>query len=193
MNVPWLSPKPQQSVSMSSLDASVFCVPMVSIRLLGMEPWSLRNIWPVHLQRLRAIVLSILSCWHSSKRSWFEIIWGQKILTIFRRFLVWKDVILNRDTIIFPKGLVGLLQIQPCPMFLGAPQSLVWLQQPLKHNHYNSLPRCLSLRREAHAWFFQFHLLVHKQFAFFFYFLWFFHAYLPLGGRWNHVFSKQDC
>ena len=57
---------------------------------LGMEPWSLRNIWPIHLQRLRAIVVSILACWHSSKRSWFEIIWGPKILTILRRFLVWK-------------------------------------------------------------------------------------------------------
>ena len=58
---------------------------------LGMEPWSLRNIRPIYLQRLRAIVVSILSCWHSSKMSWFEIIWGQKILTILRRFLVWKD------------------------------------------------------------------------------------------------------
>ena len=60
---------------------------------LGMEPWSLRNIWPIHLQRLRAIVVSILSCWHSFKRSWFEFFFflGQKILTIFRRFLVWKD------------------------------------------------------------------------------------------------------
>ena len=40
MNVPWLSPLPQQYVSMSSLDARVFCVPLVSIRrlLLG---WSL--------------------------------------------------------------------------------------------------------------------------------------------------------
>ena len=45
----------------------------------------------IHLQCLRAIVVYILSCWHSSKMSWFEIIWGQKILTIFRRFLVWKD------------------------------------------------------------------------------------------------------
>ena len=34
MNVPWLSPLPQQYVSMSSLDARVFCVPLVSIRLL---------------------------------------------------------------------------------------------------------------------------------------------------------------
>ena len=34
MNVPWLSPLPQQYVSMSSLDARVFCVSMVSIRLL---------------------------------------------------------------------------------------------------------------------------------------------------------------
>ena len=47
--------------------------------------------WPIHFQRLRAIVVYILSCWHSSKRSWFEIIWGQKILKIFRRFLVWKN------------------------------------------------------------------------------------------------------
>ena len=35
MNVPWLSPLPQQYVSMSSLDARVFCVPLVSIRLLA--------------------------------------------------------------------------------------------------------------------------------------------------------------
>ena len=34
MNVPWLSPLPQQYVSMSSLNARVFCVPLVSIRLL---------------------------------------------------------------------------------------------------------------------------------------------------------------
>ena len=34
MNVPWLSPLPQQYVSMSSLDARVFCVPLVSFRLL---------------------------------------------------------------------------------------------------------------------------------------------------------------
>ena len=34
MNVPWLSPLPQQYVSMSSLDARVFCVPLISIRLL---------------------------------------------------------------------------------------------------------------------------------------------------------------
>ena len=40
MNVPWLSPLPQQYVSMSSLDARVFCVPMVSIRLLLLG-WSL--------------------------------------------------------------------------------------------------------------------------------------------------------
>ena len=58
---------------------------------LGMEPWSLCDIWPIHLQRLRVMVVSILSCWHSSKRTWFEIIWGQKILTILQRFLVWKD------------------------------------------------------------------------------------------------------
>ena len=32
MNVPWLSPLPQQNVSTSSLDAHVFCVPLVSIR-----------------------------------------------------------------------------------------------------------------------------------------------------------------
>ena len=62
-----------------------------STATLAMGPWSLRNIWPIHLQRLGAIVVSILSCWHSSKRSWFEIIWGQKILTFFQRFLVWKD------------------------------------------------------------------------------------------------------
>ena len=47
-----------------------------STATLGMEPWSLCNIWPIHLQCLRAIVVSILSCWHSSKRSWFEIFWG---------------------------------------------------------------------------------------------------------------------
>ena len=40
MNVPWLSPLPQQYVSMSSLDARVFGVPLVSIRLLLLE-WSL--------------------------------------------------------------------------------------------------------------------------------------------------------
>ena len=40
MNVPWLSPLPQQYVSMSSLDARVFCVPLVSIRLLLLG-WSL--------------------------------------------------------------------------------------------------------------------------------------------------------
>ena len=34
MNVPWLWPLPQQYVSMSSLDARVFCVLLVSIRLL---------------------------------------------------------------------------------------------------------------------------------------------------------------
>ena len=34
INVPWLLPLPQQYVSMSSLDASVSCVPLVSIRLL---------------------------------------------------------------------------------------------------------------------------------------------------------------
>ena len=40
MNVPWLSPLPQQYVSMSSLDARVFCVPLFSIRLLLLG-WSL--------------------------------------------------------------------------------------------------------------------------------------------------------
>ena len=40
MNVLWLSPLPQQYVSMSSLDARVFCVPLVSIRLLLLG-WSL--------------------------------------------------------------------------------------------------------------------------------------------------------
>ena len=40
MNVPWLSPLPQQCVSMSSLHARVFCVPLVSIRLLLLG-WSL--------------------------------------------------------------------------------------------------------------------------------------------------------
>ena len=40
MNVPWLSPLPQQYVYMSSLDARVFCVPLVSIRLLLLG-WSL--------------------------------------------------------------------------------------------------------------------------------------------------------
>ena len=40
MNVPWLSPLPQQYVSMSSLDARVFYVPLVSIRLLLLG-WSL--------------------------------------------------------------------------------------------------------------------------------------------------------
>ena len=34
MNVLWLSPLPQQYISMSSLDACVFCVPLVSIWLL---------------------------------------------------------------------------------------------------------------------------------------------------------------
>ena len=34
MNVPWLSSLPQQYVSMSSLDARVFCIPLVSIRLV---------------------------------------------------------------------------------------------------------------------------------------------------------------
>ena len=33
INVPLLSPLPQQYVSMSSLDARVFCIPLVSIRL----------------------------------------------------------------------------------------------------------------------------------------------------------------
>ena len=40
MKVPWLSPLSQQYVSMSSLDARVFCVPLVSIRLLLLG-WSL--------------------------------------------------------------------------------------------------------------------------------------------------------
>ena len=40
MNVPWLSPLPQQYVSMSSLDARVFCIPLVSVRLLLLG-WSL--------------------------------------------------------------------------------------------------------------------------------------------------------
>ena len=40
MNGPWLSPLPQQYVSMSSLDTRVFCVPLVSIRLLLLG-WSL--------------------------------------------------------------------------------------------------------------------------------------------------------
>ena len=40
MNVPLLSPLPQQYVSMSYLDARVFCVPLVSIRLLLLG-WSL--------------------------------------------------------------------------------------------------------------------------------------------------------
>ena len=40
MIVPWLSPQPQQYVSMSSLDARVFCVPLVSIRLVLLG-WSL--------------------------------------------------------------------------------------------------------------------------------------------------------
>ena len=40
MNDPLLSPLPQQYVSMSSLDARVFCVPLVSIRLLLLG-WSL--------------------------------------------------------------------------------------------------------------------------------------------------------
>ena len=62
-----------------------------STATFGMEPWSLRNIWPIDLQILRAIVVLILPCWHSPRRSWFEIICGQKILIIFRRFLMWKD------------------------------------------------------------------------------------------------------
>ena len=69
MTVPWLSPQPQQYVSMSFLDARVSLV-SISTATLGMEPWSLRNIWPIHFQRLHAIVVSILSCWHSSKRYW---------------------------------------------------------------------------------------------------------------------------
>ena len=40
MNVPWLSPLPQQYVSLSSFDACVCCVPLVSIRLLLLG-WSL--------------------------------------------------------------------------------------------------------------------------------------------------------
>ena len=55
MNVPWLSPLPQHNASMSSLDARVFCVPLVAIRLLLLR-WSpdiFRKIWPIHLQRLR--------------------------------------------------------------------------------------------------------------------------------------------
>ena len=40
MNDPLLSPLPQQYVSMSSVDARVFCVPLVSIRLLLLG-WSL--------------------------------------------------------------------------------------------------------------------------------------------------------
>ena len=40
MNVRWLSPLSQQYVSMSSLGARVFCVPLVSIRLLLLG-WSL--------------------------------------------------------------------------------------------------------------------------------------------------------
>ena len=46
MNVPWLSPQPQQYVSMSSLDARVFPCPsgFHSTATLGMEPWSLCDI-----------------------------------------------------------------------------------------------------------------------------------------------------
>ena len=40
MNVSWLSPLPQQYVSMASLDAHVFCVPLVASRLLLLG-WSL--------------------------------------------------------------------------------------------------------------------------------------------------------
>ena len=72
-----------------------------STATLGMEPWSLRNVWPIHLQRLRAIVVPILSCWHSSKRSWFEIIWGLKILTISWRFLDGDDWEVNNPRTVY--------------------------------------------------------------------------------------------
>ena len=50
MNVPLLSPLPQQYASMSSLDARVFCVPLVSIRLLLLG-------WSLDLTQVFAIVL----------------------------------------------------------------------------------------------------------------------------------------
>ena len=69
MNVLLLSPLPQHYVSMSSLNARIFCVPLVSIRLL--------------------VLLLGWSLW--LRRSWFEIFCGQTILTIFWRFLAGKD------------------------------------------------------------------------------------------------------
>ena len=86
MNVPWLSPLLQQCVSMSSLDARDFCVPLVSIRLLLLG---------CSLDLCVIYGLSIFSVYVQLRFLYFFDGIHRKgtDLTLFeaRRFLVWKD------------------------------------------------------------------------------------------------------
>ncbi len=56
--------------------------------VLMLEPSSLRSTCPIHRQQLFIIIMA-MSCLQRDSRSLLEILFGQNILSILLRFLVW--------------------------------------------------------------------------------------------------------
>ena len=59
--------------------------------VLTVESGFLRSTCPIHLQRLRDMIVPMSSCLHLLKRSSLDIFSGQNILRILRRHVVWKE------------------------------------------------------------------------------------------------------
>ena len=57
----------------------------------GMESFSIRSTWPIHLHLLCVMSVSMSSMLHRWRRSLLEIFLGQNILKIFLRQVVWND------------------------------------------------------------------------------------------------------
>ena len=72
---------------------SCFCFPsgVLWIATLVMELASLHSTCPIQRHRFLLMMVSISSGWHRAKRSWLEMILGQKMRWIFLRLVVWKD------------------------------------------------------------------------------------------------------
>ena len=78
-----------------------FCLPseVQWTATLVMELASLHSMCPIQQHHFLVMMVSISSCWHHAKRSWLEMVLGQKMSWIFLRLVMLKDDSLARSSV----------------------------------------------------------------------------------------------
>lgn len=82
----------------SFISASIRPPPSVQKRAVFIKlSGSLLSTWPIQFQRLLKMFVAMSSCWHLTRRSWFEMVLGQNSLKVLFRDFVWKVDNLRRS------------------------------------------------------------------------------------------------